>query len=83
MWRPGGGEDEEAEGGNDDLSSVFARGRLLEEMLKLEELMREDGVAADLRSFSTILHGTNSQQKKINVHSDLLMYIKCTRALIF
>jgi hypothetical protein len=83
MWRPGGGEDEEAEGGDDDLSSVFARGRLLEEMLKLEDLMREDGVAADLRSFSTILHGTNSQQKKITFYSDLVMYIKCARALIF
>lgn len=65
MWTPGGGEDEDAEGGEDDLSSVFARGLLLEEMLKLEELMREDGVAADLRSFSTILHGTNSQIEKV------------------
>jgi hypothetical protein len=80
MWRPGGGEDEEAEGGDDDLSSVFARGRLLEEMLKLEELMREDGVAADLRSFSTILHGTNSPPPpKSVVYSDLLIYIKCTQ----
>ena len=80
MWRPGGGEDEEAEGGDDDLSSVFARGRLLEEMLKLEELMREDGVAADLRSFSTILHGKNSPPPpKSVVYSDLLIYIKCTQ----
>lgn len=61
MWRPNGGEDEEAGAGDDHLSTVLARGRLLEEMLKVEELMREDGVAADLRSFSTILHGTNSQ----------------------
>ena len=53
-WAGGG---RHAVGGDDKLSTVFGRGRLLEEMLGLEGMMRDDGVAADLRSFSTLLHG--------------------------
>ena len=40
-----------------DLLAIYARGRLLQEMISLTHMMRQDGVAPDLRSFSTFLHG--------------------------
>jgi hypothetical protein len=39
------------------LAAVYARGRLLEDMMMLVGMMKQDKIEPDLRSFSTLLHG--------------------------
>jgi len=39
------------------LAAVYARGRLLEDMMMLVGMMKQDNIKPDLRSFSTLLYG--------------------------